>query len=251
VRGAWLALLSALQFLTRLPSPSHAELGYRETRAAVAWFPAVGLIIGGILVAVDRGAALILDRVVVDALLVAALAAVTGALHLDGLIDSVDGLTAGPDGTARLAAMRESAAGTAGAAAACLLILASFVALGALDDGIRPRALLLAPLLGRAAIVYAYWRYPYGRAERTVSLMLKEGATTRRALVSLGATLVAAVAIGAWGGLILLVLVGAVTISIAGIAQRRLPGLTGDVCGAICETGQLAALLCAPIALRA
>lgn len=242
--------LAALQILTRLPSPLPRDAGLDDVAASVGWFPAVGAVLGLALVAIDAAARLAFDPVVVNALLVAFLVIVTGAFHLDGLIDSVDGLTAGPDAPARLAAMRLAVVGAPGAVAACIILLADFTALATLAGNVRPMALFLAPICGRTAILAAYRLYPYGRAEQTLSSHLKASATTTSALVGGAFAAAACLAVAGAGGLALLVLSLGVMHAIAAVALGRLPGLTGDVYGAICEVSQLVVLLAAPFALR-
>src|SRR5207248_107480 len=64
---------------------------------------------------------------------------------------------------------------------ACLVVLAKFAALGTLPAAVHAPALLAAPLLGRWAIVVAYWAYPYARRTPGASLALKAQATAPRA----------------------------------------------------------------------
>jgi len=174
---------------------------------------------------------------------------VTGAFHLDGLVDSVDGLTTGPDATHRLAAMRQAVAGTPGAVAACIILLANFAAIAALPFGVRALALFLAPLCGRTAILAAYRLYPYGRPEPTLSAQLKRNATNTSVLLGCAFAGAACFAVAGIGGLALLALSFGLMHGLATIALRRLPGLTGDIYGAICEVSQLATLLAAPFIL--
>ena len=242
--------LAALQILTRLPAPLGDNNRLANVQGALGWFPAVGALLGLALVGFDALARLIFDQVVVDAFLVALLVVVTGAFHLDGLVDSVDGLAAGPGAKERLAAMRQAVAGTGGALAACIILLADFVALSALPPATRPAALFLAPVCGRTAIVLAYWLHPYGRTEATLSAQLKAGASTRTSIVAFALAGGTAFAVGGPGGLALLTLSLAIMHGIALLGRRRLPGLTGDLYGAICEVSQLAVLLAAPFALR-
>ncbi len=86
--GFWIAL----RFLTILPSPFRGEPSPQKLGRSLGYFPVVGLVVGGILFGIDRGLSLLLPSVVVNALLIAALVILTGALHLDGFIDTCDGL---------------------------------------------------------------------------------------------------------------------------------------------------------------
>lgn len=242
--------LAALQILTRLPAPLARSAGIQDVAGSIGWFPAVGAVLGLGLVALDALARMALERPVVDALLIAFLVVVTGAFHLDGLVDTVDGLAAGPDAERRLAAMRQAVAGTPGAVAACTILLADFAALEALPGDVRPFALFLAPLCGRTTILAAYRLYPYGRAEETLSFRLKASATTTSTVIGCTFAATACFVAGGPAGIALLGLSLALMHGIATIALRRLPGLTGDVYGAICELSQLAVLLAAPLVLR-
>jgi adenosylcobinamide-GDP ribazoletransferase len=242
--------LAALQILTRLPSPLPREDRPADVAASVGWFPVVGAGLGLALVAIDAAARLAVEPVVANALLIAFLAIITGAFHLDGLVDSVDGLSAGPDAAARLATMRLAVVGTPGAIAACIILLADFTALGVLAGNVRAMALFLAPVCGRTAILAAYRLYPYGRAEPTLSAQLKAGATTTSALVGAAFAAAACLAVAGPWGLALLALSLGVMHGVSAFALSRLPGLTGDVYGAICEVSQLAVLLAAPFVLR-
>ncbi|MPZ12956.1 MAG: hypothetical protein GEU73_00760 [Chloroflexi bacterium] len=245
-----LAFLVALQFLTRLPTPVRGEITTGDVSRSVAYFPAVGAIVGALLVAADLAASLLLTPAVTSALLVVVLVTVTGALHLDGLVDTFDGLAAEGDAEARLAAMRGGVAGVPGALAGCTVLLALFVALWALPTAARAPTLFLAPVAGRSAILLAYWAHPYARREATVSLALKQGATTFRALAGLAAACILAIAVAGIAGLALLVLSAAVMQVVAWFARAGISGLTGDVCGAICEMSQLSVVVIAPFVLR-
>jgi adenosylcobinamide-GDP ribazoletransferase len=217
---------------------------------SVAWFPFVGTLIGALLAAADALAHWAIGPPASDALLVLFLAAATGALHLDGLIDTADGLAAGPDVDARLAAMRQGVTGIPGAIVGCTTVIGLYVAFGALPPGLRTTALVLAPLCGRTAILVAYCLYPYGRSEPSLSRSLKQGATPARMAAGLAMAAAIAAGLAGVGGLALVVLSLLVMATVARLALRRLSGLTGDVHGAICEMSQMVALLAAPVALR-
>jgi adenosylcobinamide-GDP ribazoletransferase len=173
----------------------------------------------------------------------------SGALHLDGLVDTCDALCTPTTPEQRLALMHDSRAHDPGTVAACLLLLGKFAALQALPGAVRLPALLLAPLLARWAIVVAYWGYPYARRTPGASLALKRQATTPRLLAATAAALVAVgLAVGPVGLLVLAA--SGLTIHLAATFVRtRLPGLTGDTYGAIAELVEALALVLVPLAL--
>jgi adenosylcobinamide-GDP ribazoletransferase len=232
----------ALQFLTIAPPlvrrpPRPADLG-----AADAFFPAVGLAIGCALAGLDAVLSGLAAPHVRDVLLVGALATITGALHLDGLADSFDGLFGGGDAASRLAVMRDPRVGAYGVVALVCLLLLKVAALGALAGQARVLALVLAPCLGRWAIVQATWSFPYARPEglgRGFKDGLRGGHVAVAALTALAA---AAWLIGPGGAALFAVTVAFVWA--AGMAMvGRLGGLTGDTYGALCEVVETGVLV--------
>ena len=186
---------------------------------------------------------------VVDALLVTTLVVLSGALHLDGLVDTCDAVCAPAGPETRLALMHDSRAHDAGTIAACLLLLAKFAALRALPATARVPALLAAPLLARWAIVVAYWAYPYARSTPGASLALKTHASTARVAAATLFTLAALVLAIGPGALLVLGGAGLAIHLLAAFIRTRLPGLTGDTYGAIAELVETLALVLVPLAL--
>lgn len=218
-----------------------------DVGASIGWFPVVGALLGLILVLVDGWARIFLATPIVNALLVAVLAALSGALHLDGVIDTADGMAAGQDRATRLAAMRQTQAGAPGAAAGIITILAAYAALSAVPAGLRTTTLLIMPIAGRTMILLGYALYPYARPDPGVSQSLKQSATPVRTIFGLSFAIAVAAANGSLPGIGLL-FVAFIWLHIAASSSRRLlGGLTGDVVGAICETSQIATLVAAPL----
>ncbi|MDP2931716.1 MAG: adenosylcobinamide-GDP ribazoletransferase, partial [Chloroflexota bacterium] len=140
--GFW----TALEFLTILPAPRHREVTAKHAGESLTYFPLVGLLLGAILLGLYYGLRLVLPPAVVTALLVIALATLTGAHHLDGLIDTSDGVIAGKSKEERLAMLSDGRVGVFGIVAVVLLLLLKYVSLSAAP--ISP-ALLLMPTLSR------------------------------------------------------------------------------------------------------
>ena len=82
-----MGFLVALQFLTVLPAPRR-EITAAGFGQSLTYFPLVGLILGVILLVLNFALTIILPPPVVNALLIIALVVLTGAHHLDGLIDT-------------------------------------------------------------------------------------------------------------------------------------------------------------------
>jgi adenosylcobinamide-GDP ribazoletransferase len=206
----------------------------RDVARAQAWFPAVGLLIGAALLAVDRLATRALPPASVDVLVVVALVVITGALHLDGLADSADGLFGGRDPAQRLAIMRDVRTGAFGVTAIVCVLALKWAGLQALPPDVRVAALLLAPCVARASLLAAVAAFPYARAEG-IGVDFRAHAWPA-ALPAAGITASAAsvVLLGPQG--IIVVAAGAAcALAVGAVATRLAGGLTGDMYGTIVE----------------
>ena len=164
----------------------------------------------------------------------------TGGLHCDGFMDTMDGIFSGRSRERMLEIMKDSRVGAYGAMSFALLMLVKYSFYLDIPLYALPMASLVMPIAGRWAVVAPLVHYPYARPQGLgqgfgqyaggvtvwVSLLL-----TLFLLAPLGAAAVAA-------GLAASVVAWAVASYAAGI----LGGLTGDVYGAIIELSQLGAL---------
>lgn len=243
----------ALGLLTILPVRP-ADDG-RDPGRAMAFYPAVGALIGGLL----AGLAWLLGQIGLGtaapilpaALLLAAWAGLTGALHLDGWGDCCDALFVPVSRERRLEIMKDPRLGGFGAAGLILLLL---VKLAALDGVLRtPGALpvlIAIPALARWAAVIAARAYPSARPGG-MGDYFRRGLGRRELVIATVFAGLAAVLLG-WQGAILWVAASAVLLALARLALARLGGLTGDVYGGIIELAEVAALVagCLEYAVR-
>src|SRR5439155_26735484 len=104
-----------------------------------------------------------ISPLVASTVLVVALLGLTGALHADGLMDTCDAVFCHASPARRLEIMRDPHTGTFGAVGLVCVVVLKIAALEALPATIRPQLLVLAPGLGRWAIVLLATVFPYGR----------------------------------------------------------------------------------------
>lgn len=245
-----MSLLLAFKFLTVLPIPLPQDVPPKAMGRAAAYYPLVGAVLGLALVGCDWLLGLALPLALRSALVLALWVALTGALHLDGFLDCCDGLLAPCTPERRLEILRDAHVGSFAVVGAVLLLLVKFAALASLQGAWRPAVLGGAPVLGRWAMTYALVGYPYARPARPgLGGLVKQGAGRGElavaSAIALLATLVAWGRLGpAWGrlgpaggwlGLAALPLTWAFTALVARWIMGRIPGLTGDTYGAICE----------------
>jgi adenosylcobinamide-GDP ribazoletransferase len=155
------SLLAGWAFYTYLPAPSQMELDFSHI---ARWATPIGLVLGGLLAGSDWILGQLgMPLLVRSALVVMLWVAISGGLHLDGAMDSADGLAV-TDPQRRLEVMADSNTGAFGALAAIAILLLKVTALGGIPDD-RWILLLTLPAWGRWAHLLAVVLYPYLKAE--------------------------------------------------------------------------------------
>jgi adenosylcobinamide-GDP ribazoletransferase len=242
----------AWHFLTMIPlSRAHHEPTAPELAASMAWYPVVGLLIGGGLVAADKVLDIVFATEVVNALVLVMLVLLTRGLHQDGLADTLDGLAGGRTPAERLSIMHDPRIGAIGATGLFLSLILRYAGLMALPPDLRLPALLCMPAMGRWAMVTLAWISPYARAEGGLAAPFLTHLSWRHvALATIFLTIGLTGGFNAVGALLIL-MAGAVAVLVAWYACRRwFGGITGDTLGAANEATEILFLLLAPRVLR-
>jgi adenosylcobinamide-GDP ribazoletransferase len=152
----------ALVFYTIIPLPSAWPLDFQRIARWAAW---IGLLIGVLLAGLNfLLLQLPLSSFLRGVLVLAAWIAITGGLHLDGVMDTADGLAV-PDLERRLAVMSDSRTGAYGVMAAVVLLLLKVGAIAEFTSSRTCILLGLAPVWGRWAQLVAIALYPYLKVE--------------------------------------------------------------------------------------
>jgi adenosylcobinamide-GDP ribazoletransferase len=232
---------AATAFLTRIPLPSASNAGASVIAGAPA-FPFVGAALGALVGATAALGGRVEPRLVAGALAVGVEALLTGALHLDGLADSADGL-GGSEREHALEIMRDHAIGAYGASALVLDLLLKAAALAALRHPLP--ATIAALALSRAVALPLAAALPYARPTPGTGLVFGEGMRWPRAIAAM--LIAAAIAVLAVGTRALALIAAAAVIGAAVglLARRRLGGITGDTLGAAIELTATTCLLVA------
>jgi len=169
------------------------------------------------------------------------LAVLTGALHLDGLADTADGLYGGRTREKALAIMKDSRTGAMGVVAVACCLLAKWAGIGEL--GVH-RFLLLAliPAYSRATVLFGMRFLPYGRSgEGTARVFFDQPLSAwdfRWLVVVAFISLFAGRAAAALN----LCFAGA-TILVLWFYKKRMGCVTGDMMGAMIEFVEVALLI--------
>ena len=243
-------LAAAVRFLSILPlpdPPQHIETESETTFPArvvlgSGYFSLVGLLLGLLLSILTLLLDPVLPHLAVAALLVVALVLLTGGLHLDGLMDSCDGLFGGRTPERRLEIMRDSRVGSFGVLGGVCALLLKFAFFTSLERHALLVALLVVLPSARWAMLLALSIFPPARSSG-LGVTFQQTVTLQR--LSLGGSIALFVALvtahlaGAlvWGTATL------TAIALGSWITRRIGGLTGDTCGAIAEITEVVMLL--------
>lgn len=239
------SFLTALALLTRIPVRNAACTPEAIGRSA-AFFPVVGAVIGGLQVAVLWAARRAMPPTLTAVLVVLAGILLTGAMHLDGLADTVDGLGAGGARDEMLRIMRDSRIGTYGAVALIAVLMAQVAAVAALieRDAAGP-VLVSASIASRWTLVWLGRWIPYARPDEGMGRVMTDHVRGREVI---GSTLIAMVSVPILTGARGLVSLGAAA-ALTGLlgltARKRIGGITGDTLGANAVLSETAALVAA------
>ncbi len=217
--------IQALSFLTVIRIRTGGE--YRPA-AMIPYFALTGLFVGGGLWAVSHISDGFFLRPV---LMLIYLAAVTGALHLDGFIDTADALFSHRSRERKLEIMKDPHAGSMGIVAVVLLLLAKWSAFSQTGD---VWLIAVIPAYARFAAVVGMIALPYARKEG-LGKMFADGAG-KYALLQIIPFMFAlfwfsGAAFFLWFHLAFMVC----TASVLLFYRFSLGGITGDLMGAMIE----------------
>jgi len=223
-------IIAAFQFLTIFPTIIRRMFSSREMGRAVAWFPLVGLVLGSLLYCVHSLVQIIFPANVSTALTLFVWVIFTRAFHLDGFMDTCDGLFGGFTPERRLEIMKDSRMGAFGIAGGVLILIIQYASLVS-SLNLLP-ALVLATTLGRWASPLVIYTFPYAR-EDGLGIEMKRNVGLKEVFL---ATLIAGIVSWftlSWFGLALMLGAAALAFLIAFYVMRLLPGLTGDIYGTV------------------
>jgi adenosylcobinamide-GDP ribazoletransferase len=244
LRGA----ASSLTFLTRLPLGTPFVLDAEDLARSAPYFPLVGAGIGGVVALVALGVSSVAGPLLAAVGAVALYVGLTGALHLDGVADTFDGLGTNSREKA-LSVMREPTIGTFGATA-LFLVLFLWAALLATLVG-RPAfldVLVVVGALSRLGPVLLLVALPYARPEGGTGTGLSRGSKVR-AGVAVGIALGLAILLLGFPGLLI---TAVLLLALAGLGtgfRRWLGGVTGDTLGCSIEILSILGLAAALVLL--
>lgn len=237
-----MSFLAALKFLTILRGRRQREVAPEELAHSTGYFPLVGIIIGLILAGSYWLLQFILPPNVVRGLLLVGAVVLSGGLHLDGFIDTFDGIGGHKSAQARWKVMRDSHAGSFGIIGVFLLLLVKYLALSSVPDSLMIPTLILMPTASRWTMVYSIFAHPYARPSG-LGAIFKEGTDWRKFLIATAIALAIAIPLFQVAGLVIMLGAWLTALAMASYLKGKFAGLTGDTYGAINEVAEVAVLI--------
>jgi adenosylcobinamide-GDP ribazoletransferase len=237
---------TAVSFCLILPVASVAPANDGELARASWALPIAGLVVGlagAIVYAIARAMSLPPDPAA--ALALAATLLITGALHEDGLADTVDGFGGGKNRDQKLEIMRDSRIGTYGTCALILSMIARWSALATIAESVAvTMALLAAHAAGRATLPVFMWLIPPARSDGLSAGAGRPPSHSALLAAALG-FLCIAFGLGFAKAVIGLCVLSLISVLWAWLATRQVGGQTGDILGALEQSSEIAVLLMA------
>jgi len=242
------AFFLAVSFFTRIPVPP-VRSSEEDWQKSVAFYPLVGLIIGGLLWTVYQLGAQWFSPLLAAVLALVFWVYITGGLHLDGWMDLADGLGSSRPRDQALVIMKDSRVGAMGVLAAMMLLAVKGAALHELGQARPPLWLILAPAAARVYLLIAIRYWPYVQDNGIGSGLGKRLRTWH--LLAAGAGLAAlGWFVGREAVLLALALTLLGSLWFCRMIKRKLGGFTGDCYGALIEWSEAVCMLALLLAGR-
>lgn len=228
------SFLIALKFLTIFPLAKELKLQKETLAKSAKYFPLIGILIGLILVGVNFLFSFIFPPIIVSVIILISLIWITRGFHLDGFMDTVDGLFGGMNRDERLRIMKDVQAGSFGVIALVVLLLLKFTLILELSgQRLFPLILILMPGLSRWSMVLSmpFYFYPRNKGTGSFTKFVKK----KDVLIASIIMFVFAIGLLRLEGLFLLFTTFVFMLLITQFISRKIGGMTGDTYGALNE----------------
>ena len=252
---AWLVdqyteIVAATRFLSVLPLPGPPDRfetksvndSALQLHLGSAFFPFVGFLLATLLYLIQLLFGFLLPRLVLAAVLVVALVVLTGGLHLDGLMDTCDGLFGGRTRERRLEIMRDSRVGSFGVLGGASILLLKFALFASIEPRILSLAFFVVFPVSRWAMVLALRVFPSARPGG-LGATFRQTVTLPRLVVAAITAFLLALIVGHGEGVLIWCVATCIALLLGAWTTHLIGGLTGDTYGAIAECSEVGVLL--------
>lgn len=236
-----------LQFLTRIRLITQTEWSLESFGKSVKYFPLIGLVIGSILSLFSYFFIFYLPthnifvpkHVITTVLLILSIF-ITGGLHCDGFMDTMDGVFSGRSRDRMLEIMKDSRVGANGVTAFTMLFLSKWSLLLDISPENLVTALFVMPIISRLGMVMGITLFPYARPDG-MGKAFAQYADKKSLIFATVSTFIFIVPLGSIAIISMASIVIFATLFCKYIT-KLLGGLTGDVYGALTELSEVIVL---------
>ncbi|EPZ43300.1 adenosylcobinamide-GDP ribazoletransferase [Alicyclobacillus acidoterrestris] len=230
----WRCFVLAWQFFTILPAPVVDGPTDNELRKSAYYLPVIGLGLGAIFGLCRWGLGLVMPLPAATFVALTVYTLTTGALHVDGLMDTADAIGSRKPREEALAIMKDSRVGAMGAIAAVLLLGGKWLAVSELPES-SVGIIVLTSVLSRLAMLFAMYLAPAARPGGLGAIFAKRVHLLPVVLWSAVVVLCSAIFLPIVQVVAMTVACGLVTMVATRAFSRRFGGMTGDTYGALAE----------------
>jgi adenosylcobinamide-GDP ribazoletransferase len=247
MKRLWNSFKIAFAMYSKIPMP-RADWEKENMRYMMCFFPLIGMVIGACMVIWSYAADwLQAETILRTAVYVLIPVAITGGIHLDGLLDTADALNSYQTRERKLEILKDSHAGAFAVIIACCYFIASFGVWSELTPD-QVRVLAGGYVLSRALSGLAVAIFPCAKSSGTVA-MFADAAQKRCVeicmLLFIGFAAAYAILMRGKYGLAMLLGAGLTYLWYYRMSKREFGGITGDLAGCflqVCELVMAAAV---------
>lgn len=241
------SFFTGLQFLTRISLVREDEWRVEDFGRSVKFFPLIGAVLGVIYAFFayaiyfwlpHRG--IVLPSHVASVIMLVLPLLMTGGLHCDGFMDTMDGIFSGRSRERMLEIMKDSRVGSNGVVGFGLWIVTAWAILQDLTPLALCEAMFAMPVIARLMMAAVIRLYPYARPEGMGKAFAEhsEGYALTFAVIS-AIILIAPLGVKAF---IALAVCASFTKFFASFVTKKIGGVTGDIYGAVTMLSELLVL---------
>lgn len=245
------AIILQIQFFTRISILPNIKFDENKLVKYISLLPLVGLLIGLILAGLYYLVKVVFaldstnQQLLVALLIVFLETIMTGALHLDGLADTFDGLFSNRSKEKILEIMKDSCNGTFGTLSLVFIILLKVILLANINKKYMLFTIILMPVLGRMSIIWSAGLSKYARRTNELGMRLINKAGYLDIIISSSLSLTIGLLFSFVFDVNIKILIFAFIILILFVIyytqyiKKNIGGATGDTLGSIVELSEV------------
>ena len=228
-----------LQFLTRIPIGDNIQYDQEEISKGTFWFPLIGLIVGLLCFGVYYIASQLFFGFFPVLCCIVANVVITGALHIDGLADTCDGIFSTRSKDRMLEIMKDSRIGTNGVIAIAFDLLFRITLISQMSIKQAALSIILAPVISRTMLVGLIYFSKYARANGGMGSIFMNKKYKINTYIGVGIGLaISIIAMGKYGLYVFMICI-IMNIFYKTYIDGKIGGMTGDTLGAANELTEI------------